>query len=241
MVLTQRAGARGPLVFQADEAGRVSLPLVSGEAARAPLSVGARSGGRDAALVPVPPGAPLQLLQLQPAASLRGQVVDAGRPVAGVRVSLESGRDLPGPGQELQRDLPGATFAFTDLLPGSLAVTATTPDGRTGSAEVTLVAGAEAAVTVELRGGAAVSGRVVDAAGAPVAGVFVLVGARPPEGEGTGSDGRFRLQGLAPGPQQLRAFLPRAGSATRELVLSPGQELELGDLTLARGGGSAHP
>jgi hypothetical protein len=241
MVLTQRAGARGPLVFQADEAGRVVLPLVSGEAARAPLSVGARSGGRDAPLAPVAPGGALQVVQLQPAASLRGQVLDEGRPVAGVKVTLETGRNLPGPGQELQRELPGPSFAFTDLLPGAVSVTATTPDGRTGTAEVTLSAGAEQAVTVEVRRGAVVTGRVVDAAGAPVAGAFVLVGDQPPEGEGTASDGRFRLQGVPPGAQQLRAFLPRVGAATRDLVLSGGQELEVGDLALSRGGASPHP
>jgi hypothetical protein len=219
----------------------VVLPLVSGEAARAPLSVGARSGGRDAPLTPVPDGAPLQVLQLRPAAALRGQVLDEGRPVAGVKLSLETARDLPGPGQELQRELPGAAFAFTDLLPGSLALVATTPDGLTGTAEVSLPAGAEQAVTVEVRRGAVVTGRVVDAAAAPVAGAFVMVGDRPPEGEGTATDGRFRLQGLPAGAQLLRAFLPRVGSATKDLVLAAGQELDVGDLTLSRGGASPHP
>jgi hypothetical protein len=82
---------------------------------------------------------------------------------------------------------------------------------------------------------------VVDAAGAPVAGVFVLVGDRPPEGEGTASDGRFRLQGVPAGAQVLRAFLPRAGSVNKDLVLAAGQELDVGDLVLSRGGASPHP
>ena len=51
----------------ADEAGRVPLPLVAGEAALAPLSVGARSGGRFAPLQLVPQGAPAQVIQLLPA------------------------------------------------------------------------------------------------------------------------------------------------------------------------------
>ncbi len=241
LVLTQRAGGRGPLTFPADEAGRVVLPLVSGEAAKAQLSVGARSGGRDAPLQPVPAGAALQVVQLRPAASVRGQVLEDGRPVAGVRLALESGRDLPGPGQELQRELPGATFAFTDLLPGTLLLAATTPDGRTGLVEVVLTPGSEAAAAVEVRRGAVVTGRVVDSGGAPVAGAFVLVGDQPPEGEGTGADGRFRLQGVPGGAQQLRAFLPRVGSATKELTLAPGQEVDVGDLPLARGGGGVHP
>lgn len=241
LVLTQRQGARGPLTFQADEAGRVVLPLVSGEAARLPLSVGARNGGRDAPLQAVPPGAASQVVVLRPAAAVRGQVVEGGRPVTGVRLVMETGRDLPGPGQEFQREVPGGGFAFTDLLPGALAITAITPDGRTGQAEVALTAGAEQAVSIEVRRGAVVTGRVVDGAGAPVAGAFVMVGDRPPEGEGTAGDGRFRLQGVPAGAQQLRAFLPRVGSATRDVELAPGQELDVGDLRLSRGGGGPHP
>jgi carboxypeptidase family protein len=240
LVLTQRAGGRGPLVFPADEAGRVVLPLVAGEAAKAQLSVGARSGGRDAPLQPVVPGVAVHLVQLLPAASIRGQVLDEGRPVSGVRLSLESGRDLPGPGQELQRELPGGTFAFTDLLPGTLALTAITQDGRTGQAEVTLAAGGEAVVTVEVRRGAIVSGRVVDGSGAPVAGAFVLFGDRPPEDQSTSSEGRFRVQGVPTGPQQLRVFLPRLGSAVKDLSLSAGQEVDVGDLTLTAGSGGGH-
>jgi protocatechuate 3,4-dioxygenase beta subunit len=240
MVLTQRAGARNPNTFYADETGRAVLPLVSGEAARAQLSVGGRSGGRTAPLTPVAPGAAIHLVQLLPAASLRGEVRDGGRPVAGARISMESGRDLPGPGQEVQRELPGASFAFADLLPGTLALTATTTDGRLGAQEVVLTSGAEQAVVVEVRRGATVTGRVVDAAGAPVAGAYVWVGDQPHADEGTSSDGRFRLVGVPTGPQQLRAFLLRA-SASRELSLVAGQELDVGDLALARGGASAHP
>lgn len=242
LVLTQREGARGPLVFQADATGHVELPLVSGEAARAPLSVGARSGGRTAPLRPVPAGAALQVVQLTRAASLRGQVVEGGRPVSGARLAIETGRDLPGPGQELERELPGGAFAFTDLLPGQLALIATTPDGRTGSLEVTLASGAEQAVVVEVGRGATVRGRAVDAAGAPVAGAFVFVGDQQPDAGGTGSDGRFRIQGVPAGAQLLRVLWPGVGGATRELTLAAGQDLDLGDVALSRGGaGLNHP
>lgn len=248
VVLTQRAGGRGPLAFPADEAGRVVLPLVSGEAALAPLSVGARNGGRTAPLQLVPAGAQSQVVALQPAAGLRGQVLDLGRPVAGFTLSLEAGLDTTDPGRELVRELPGATFALTDLAPGTHRLTVLTADGRTGATEVLLTAGAEAAATVEVRRGGTVSGRVVDPAGAPAAGAFVSVGGRDLGGDGTGADGRFRIQGVEAGAQTLQAFLPRLGGVTRAVEVVAGQEVELGDVPLVAstggghgGGGMPHP
>ncbi len=242
VVLTQRAGARGPLAFPADETGRVTLPLVAGEAALAPLSVGARSGGRFAPLQLVPQGATAQVIQLLPAATLRGQVLDLGRPVSGFTLALEAGDDTPDPGRELTRELPGSGFALADLPPGTHHLTVLTADGRTGTAQVVLAAGREGAVTVEVRRGGAVAGRIVDAEGAPVAGAFVTVGGRELGGEGTGADGRFRIQGVEAGPQPLQAFLPRVGGATRTVEVLAGQVVELGDVPLAiAGGGMHHP
>ena len=115
-----------------------------------------------------------------------------------------------------------------------------TADGRTGTAQVALAAGREGAVTVEVRRGGAVAGRIVDAEGAPVAGAFVTVGGRELGGEGTGADGRFRIQGVEAGPQPLQAFLPRVGGATRTVEVLAGQLVELGDVPLAGAGGGMH-
>jgi hypothetical protein len=86
-----------------------------------------------------------------------------------------------------------------------------------------------------------VSGRVVDRAGAPVAGAFVSAGDRELGGEGTGADGRFRIAGVAPGTAAVRAFLPRVGGAERSVALAPGQALELGDLVLEPSSDRHHP
>jgi hypothetical protein len=233
-VVTLRTGARRPRVFPADELGRAVLPLAGGQAGQAPLSVGARNGGRSAPLGLVPPGTPQVTVQLAPGGLLRGQVTSGGGPLAGSTLELSPGDEplLAGAGG-LERELAGAAFAFPDLAPGSWQLTATTPDGRTGRATALLAAGAEVTVQVEVAPGASVAGRIVDAGGAPLAGAFVSAGERQIGPEGTGRDGLFRIEGIDPGKAvAVRAVLRGVGSAVKTVELVSGQRLELGDLAL---------
>jgi len=241
-VITQRAGVRRPRVFPADELGRLVLPLAGGEIGQSPLSVGARNGGRTAPLALVPPGTPEVAIQLAPGGLLRGQVTSGGAPLPGSTLELSPGDEpqLAGAGG-LERELAGAAFSFSDLAPGTWLLTATTPDGRTGRATATVAAGAETTLAVEVAPGASVNGRVVDAQGAPQAGASVSAGDRDTGAEVTGRDGRFRIEGVAPGRAvTVRAFVPRVGGVVKTVELAPGQRLDLGDLALSGPTPSGH-
>jgi protocatechuate 3,4-dioxygenase beta subunit len=242
LVFVARAGGgRGAAVVLADEAGRLEISGRDGQPASQGLSLGARSGGRTAPLAPVAAGA-TAVVQLRPAAEVRGRVVEGGRPVSGFHLALElPDEEALGLDLGLGRELPGSTFDLADVPAGALRLTATTPDGRTGAVEASVAPGAAAQVVIELRREGTVTGRVVDAAGAPVAGAFVMLGGRDPSADGgTGADGRFRLQAVPPGRQEVQAFVPRTGSAARSFEISAGQELDLGDLVLSPSGGG-HP
>ncbi|HET9553788.1 MAG TPA: carboxypeptidase-like regulatory domain-containing protein, partial [Anaeromyxobacteraceae bacterium] len=242
LVFVARAGAgRGAAVVLADEEGRVEISGRDGQPASQGLSLGARSGGRSAPLAPVAAGA-TAVVQLRPAAEVRGRVVEGGRPVSGFHLALEyPDEEALGLDLGLGRELPGSTFAFADVPAGALRLTATTADGRTGTAEASAAPGGSAEVVIEVRREGTVTGRVVDAAGTPVTGAFVMLGDRNPDaGGGTGADGRFRLDGVPAGRQEVQAFLPRTGSASRSFEISAGQEIDLGDLVLSPSGGG-HP
>lgn len=83
-----------------------------------------------------------------------------------------------------------------------------------------------------------VSGRVVDAEGAPVQAGVVLVPDPRNEAyalEECGEDGRFELQNVAPGPWTLVTQEPGYAKALRDVRVSPGVDHDLGDLVLPAG------
>ena len=189
--------------------------------------------------VPMPPP-DLVELKVARGRTLSGRVVtEAGEPLAGAQVSAS---------QRVQRAMGGAvmmtagratSFAETDegggflleaLPPGeAITLSASASGYQSQQLDVDLAERGEGVpVTVTLRRGLVVAGRVVDAAGAPRAGVRVectsaamargavgMFSFVPPVT--TSADGRFRFEGVAEGRWQLVASDGEGGSA-REVV-----------------------
>ena len=155
-------------------------------------------------------------LQLEPAGSLAGRVVGrpGGEPVPAASVQARSieGWSL-GRSRAVESDGEGR-FRLDGLTPGDFVVEARAA-GRAGrSAPVRVTPGPSAPeLVVELADGLALDGRVVDAAGRPVAGAQLTAWSRdggPPAEATSAAGGRFRIEGLLPGRYELRAMGPQA-------------------------------
>jgi len=127
-----------------------------------------------------------------PRASISGRVVHRGQPVPGVTV--ETDRADPPYAASATTDASGA-FVLDDLTAGIHGLTAkseTIP--AAAQVQVRVTSGeAKAGVEVELGFTATISGVVVDEAGAPVAGAWVIYSYSGDQGFGaTGPDGSYR-------------------------------------------------
>ena len=183
--------------------------------------------------------------------AIDGVVEDADhRPVANVQVSAS------GPGHAAARSLDDGTFTLLGLPPGEYLVVANDRAGRRPGADddakkappppkvtVTAQARARARVVVESRAGV-IEGRVVDASGQPIIDAFLDVGRAVGSGGGvpryggsnrppviTDPEGRFKIENLAEGEYNLRAYRKGGGEATAEHVKANtrGITLRLGD------------
>ncbi len=188
------------------------------------LRVSARAVGRQAAeltgvqAVAGKDVADLELV-LAPGAAVEGRVVDGeGRPVAGAFVEPVEERSVRSFRISANATADGDGWYVLDGLPtGPRSIAAEDGQGRRGVGELDVRAG-ENRLDIRLTGGAEVTGRVVDAEGAPVAGaeVMLLAGGRgwTRRQATTGGDGSFRFEGVEDGEYRVRAS--KQGHATAE-------------------------
>jgi len=177
--------------------------------------------------VTMPPLAPVYIT-VRRARSMTGRVLDeaSAEPVVAASVVALRAEDRPGPQGPSTRGARQAARAVSDddgrfrlggLLPGDLELQVTAAGYRNAARPVTVAADGDTGnITVLLDRGLSITGRVVDAGGAPVGGAEVTAAdaARsqvPPRREGrpaparSGPDGNFRVDGLAAGRWELAA------------------------------------
>jgi RNA polymerase sigma factor (sigma-70 family) len=181
-------------------------------------------GARVPATLPAGAVPPEQEVRLRPLAAVAGRVVDAaGQPLPGaavrvwVRFAVPGGspREIVVPTGGLSTGADG-TFRFTGLLPGPRAryTVEVSANGRVGrrSAAFAVAAGrTQRLADLVLPASVSVAGTAVDEEGRPLPEVRVGVVPGPEDGllrplpVVTAGDGRFRIEGLPPGPVQLEA------------------------------------
>jgi len=120
--------------------------------------------------------------------------------------------------------------------PGGAGTTDTTNVGGTGNTNSPTNAGGTIHIIDSGGGGSdvtnngSIAGRVVDNAGAPVAGVSVAIGGSSPMHSDiaalTNGEGRFRLSGLAPGSYTVAANQGTA-QGVAQVTVAPGQQAEV--------------
>lgn len=157
--------------------------------------------------------------------------------------------ELDGP-TRAQRSFTDGTFSFGRVDPGAYTVRVQASDGN-GEAKITVAPNQPATLDVTLAANAVVIGKLVDGAGAPLAGQAVAL--VPDSGDGhlkiqldgppltTGPDGTFRLEHRAE-PAILIVMRPPRPFTRRGLALTAGKTLDLGTINVdaqAAGPGSS--
>jgi hypothetical protein len=180
----------GLLLANADGEGMFTLPATGTD----PVTVQGRNGGRTGATSVTPPQADV-VLQLMPAAVIRGTLVGDPAPETFELTASVRGPPIWNPGNRLQ--FSGASFELDDQVPGQVALHVKSIDGRIGDASVAVAAGETATASVSLSPAATVTGRLVDAAtGQPVARARVLLDGQYSRRGAVASDGTFsRIMG----------------------------------------------
>jgi RNA polymerase sigma factor (sigma-70 family) len=170
--------------------------------------------------------------RLTPAARISGHVIErGGGPVRGATVRLQSDALIKPESRVTTADVEGA-FLFRNLSPGSFRLSA-----RSGALvgvaphKVTVaLAGAATNVVIELSRGLAIAGRVVDAVGKPVPGARVRLD-EDAASSLSGSDGRYRLEGVSPGHHTVTGEATNHSPARATVALDRA-DAEAVDLTL---------
>lgn len=135
----------------------------------------------------------------------------------------------------------GASYTASDLLPGTYTVVAEAPRGYAASGPATVTVAPKATATAALSISpldGSVTGRIVDGAGAPVAGASVALVAK----DGTRTqlpvraDGTFSSTAVKPGDYTVSATVPGTYTAPkdRQITVKPGDAVALGELLASR-------
>ena len=213
-----------------DESGRVLFHADS--MGSEVLHLWATNGGRSGDLPRVPVASGSATIQLSPAGRLSGSVRSGGeRPVNGFTLVVSPTRTDEDYFMQQQFEFTGDRYVVEDIPVGRVAITATLPDGRAGKAEATSISGAMVQADIIVSAGGSVTGRLLDAkTGEPIAQAVVEVdGLTSPT---TGPDGRFRVSDLPPGPHRITAWERQHDFADKQVTLTAGKELDLGDWRL---------
>ena len=164
-------------------------------------------------------------LQLAPAATLRGRVLErtSHAAVAGAAVALTMHGSFLADNQVLADG--AGVFEFRDLAPGDYQLSAKKGNlaGRSASPVSISLGGYLGDVTIEIEAARTISGEVTGPSG-PLPGATVLL--RPARSMGNvvahvqaAADGRYVIEGLLPGAYQLRAESPPLAPAMRDVVV----------------------
>lgn len=252
------AGARGDAAVRLAARGEGSRQAVSGSDGRflvtgltpgATADVTVRREGYAAqtlARIDVPPWEPLRIV-LEPSARVSGRVVDErGDAVPGAVVTVRAADAVLPVGMDgrlVDADASGA-FELHDLAAGRLALAAMARGYLTSEAVLLDLAARSSIDDVQLtvRRGASIEGRVVTPSGQPAMAARVsLRGPLRPDQmlerevagfAQTDGEGRYRLEGVSPGPQTIAASQDGYQSALREVTVQPGPnqfDLRLGE------------
>ncbi len=234
MVSYTPAGGRSTGTALSDDEGRFEVHSPDWNEGQVILV--AQNGGRKARAV-VDSKAGEVTLTLEAAASISGRfLLTSAAPQNGfivfARVAAAEGTSVSLGRGEWR--FPEAVFRIPDAQPGLTDLTVRTEDGRTGAAQLRVIAGEDNTVEIRITGEATVVGRVVDdATGKPIAEAQLSVGFA---WFSTDAEGRFQLAQQVPKPCSLVVIAKGYRPLRRELTLYPDQTLELGDLRMSAAG-----
>ncbi len=229
----------------ADETGRVRVRRAPGAV---PSTIEASNGGRVAPPVELAEGVKDVLIELRPAASVRGRVVGAGGTgPAGFTLDVETADAQPFRlGQSERRLFSGDRFELTDLPAIPLRLVATTPDGRVGEVSLSPSPGEAVQRDIAVQPGGVVRVRPVGPDGRPIDGAYVIIGSRMVD---TAMDGLYYagagrergalppgtvvVEDVPPGARSIRVGARMHREVAVEVDVAPGQSLDLGTVRLA--------
>jgi RNA polymerase sigma factor (sigma-70 family) len=191
-------------VSTADEEGRTA---VSGRPGA--VRVTARKGGRVSLPVEVAEASREVVVDLRPAASVKGRLLAPGAPrVNGFALAVETPGASEGQlGRSDRRHFSGDRFELSELPPGLVRLVATAPDGRAGEILLSVSPGESVERDIALHVAGVIQVRPVGADGQPVDGVYAILGSRMVGADGQPVDAPDAILGSGTGDIAFHGIL----------------------------------